>query len=344
MILYLNNWIKIINNNFIPSPSDYNNLKCKICGSYYHKKNGRQAFCMNCSIEYSCHDCGKIFTTNKIDRISKIIKKDLFRCHSCNAKYNLIQYNKSELGREKSSEHCYRMNKTEKWQENHNRFLENFNKSERGKEIQNKLIEWARSKQGRESSRKSWERNCKPWIESEEGKNLARKIGPKNLNITSTYLRDENDRITNIFLDGKFINFEDYCLNFISNNEIIFDNDFKTIKFDPSKSKPSYPSLSWEQMIADLFLETPWLVYIKYYIDKNNLSRPLVVAKTGTLIVNKTGSDINFNYNINSASRQFLLENKLSWDTSRISIKGFKTENDALRFEKQLLLNTNLFS
>mgnify|MGYP006939713674 CR=1 FL=1 len=42
MILYINNWIKVTNNNFIPSPSDYNNLKCKICGSYYHKRNGRQ--------------------------------------------------------------------------------------------------------------------------------------------------------------------------------------------------------------------------------------------------------------------------------------------------------------
>lgn len=232
----------------------------------------------------------------------------------CNAKYNLIQYNKSELGRENSSKHCYRMNQTESWQENHRRLLNIFNKSEKGRELQNRLVEWTRSEQGKEFSRKSWERNCKPLIEFEEGKEFARKIGPKNLNIPSMYLRDKNGKITTISLNGEYINFEDYCLNFISGNEIIFGNDFKTVKFDLSKLRPSRPSLFWEQMIADLFSETPWLVYIKYYLDENNLSRPLVVAKTGTLAVNKSGSDINFSYNTNSASIQFLLENNSSWD------------------------------
>lgn len=87
-----------------------------------------------------------------------------------------------------------------------------------------------------------------------------------------------------------------------------------------------------------------WFTYIKFYIDKNQCIRPLVVGKTGTLLVNRSGTDISFSEDINDGpARQFLAEECLSWDKTQILIIKAKSEKQALFFENRIANIFNLF-
>ena len=88
-----------------------------------------------------------------------------------------------------------------------------------------------------------------------------------------------------------------------------------------------------------------WFVYIKYYIDVYSDSRPLVVGKTGSRLVNINGTDVSFSTNINDGpARRFLYENDLSWDKTKISIIKCSNEKEALELEKEILETFGLFS
>lgn len=87
-----------------------------------------------------------------------------------------------------------------------------------------------------------------------------------------------------------------------------------------------------------------WFVYIKFYKDKNVL-KPLVVGKSGSLNVNKSGSDLKFDlYNTeNKAGRRFLKENNLNWYKDKIIIIPTKSEKDAYNLEAKISKEYNLF-
>ena len=54
-----NNWITIVNDDFIKSSTNFYNTKCAICGSFYHKTNNRQMSCLNHYFIFKCCTCGK---------------------------------------------------------------------------------------------------------------------------------------------------------------------------------------------------------------------------------------------------------------------------------------------
>lgn len=87
-----------------------------------------------------------------------------------------------------------------------------------------------------------------------------------------------------------------------------------------------------------------WFSYVKFYIDAYGASRPLVAGKTGSLLVNKSGTDVSFSTNANDGkSRIFLSDSNLSWNTSVIAIKKFDLEKDAYKFETKTAKHFNLF-
>ena len=102
------------------------------------------------------------------------------------------------------------------------------------------------------------------------------------------------------------INLENRLLNSISK------------EFPTAISIPTFrtqDSQTWEgalgafnQYLLDLNIQ--WFVYIKFYIDKEtNQSKPLVVGKTGSTLVNSNGIDVNFSEEINDGpARKFLNE------------------------------------
>lgn len=87
-----------------------------------------------------------------------------------------------------------------------------------------------------------------------------------------------------------------------------------------------------------------WFSYVKFYIDAYGASRPLVAGKTGSLLVNKSGTDVCFSTNTNDGkSKIFLSDSNLSWNTSIIAIKRFDLEKDAYKFETETAKHFNLF-
>lgn len=95
---------------------------------------------------------------------------------------------------------------------------------------------------------------------------------------------------------------------------------------------------AFEQYLIDSNIG--WFVYIKF--DQNN--NPLVVGKSGSLLVNKGGTDVRFTINENDGpSRKYLIENNLDWNKTQIAIFSCNTEEEAYKIEKEIQKEYNLF-
>ena len=160
--------------------------------------------------------------------------------------------------------------------------------------------------------------------------------------------------------------------NFIKINNILnyFDkssniyvpwNDYKeqfklqNIDFELPKGFKFYPTFrtqdsedwncagnAFEQSLIDE--KITWFIYIKFYINSENKIKPLVVGKSGSLLVNSNGSDLNFSTNPEDGpARKFLYDIGLNWDKTRIAILKCNTELEALEKEKYYLDKLNLF-
>ena len=100
--------------------------------------------------------------------------------------------------------------------------------------------------------------------------------------------------------------------------------------------------LAMEQELIDKNIE--WFVYIKFY-EVNNDIKPLVVGKTGSKLVNKSGTDIIFSTNVDEGpSKIFLKECNYNWHINKILIISVKNEILAYELEKQITKEYNLFS
>ena len=102
-------------------------------------------------------------------------------------------------------------------------------------------------------------------------------------------------------------------------------------------------SLAFEKNLLEK--EIKWFSYIKFYINNNNKILPLVSGKTGSLLVNSSGSDVNFSEDISHGpARKLLKENNLEWDKTQILIISANSENGAYIIKKYLKNNYNLLS
>ena len=89
---------------------------------------------------------------------------------------------------------------------------------------------------------------------------------------------------------------------------------------------------AFEQSLVDNNVN--WFCYIKFYINRNDNIRPLVVGKSGSLNVNNNGSDVSFSTDINDGpARKFLNDENLQWDKTQILIIKAKSERQALFYE-----------
>ena len=96
--------------------------------------------------------------------------------------------------------------------------------------------------------------------------------------------------------------------------------------------------IAFEQNLIDNNIG--WFCYIKL-TELNNL---LVCGKSGSLKVNKSGSDVNFSENIDDGpARKFLKENNITWNKTIILIKKCSSEKEALEVEKDIQIRYNLF-
>lgn len=85
-------------------------------------------------------------------------------------------------------------------------------------------------------------------------------------------------------------------------------------------------------------------IYIKFYINKNNEIKPLVIDKSGSWLVNSSGSDLSFDLDKNSGpARRFLIEENLDWCKSQIAIIKCDSEQKVLDPKRFVAINFNLF-
>lgn len=95
---------------------------------------------------------------------------------------------------------------------------------------------------------------------------------------------------------------------------------------------------AFEQSLVDAGIR--WFIYIKF--DENN--HPLVIGKSGSLLVNSRGSDISFSTDVNDGpARRFLHENSIQWNKTQIAIKKCNSEKEAYILESKLQRMYNLF-
>lgn len=99
---------------------------------------------------------------------------------------------------------------------------------------------------------------------------------------------------------------------------------------------------AFEHHLMELNIE--WFIYIKFYVGNDGEIKPLVVGKSGSILVNSSGSDVSFSVEVeNGPARRFLHENGLQWCKTRIAIMKCKDEIDAYSKEKYWMRKLNLF-
>lgn len=149
-----------------------------------------------------------------------------------------------------------------------------------------------------------------------------------------------------------YVPWSDFKKKFKSSNENIifidkiknlYQNSFIQLTYRTQESENWTGAKSaFEQDLIDKNIS--WFAYIKFYIDKNGVKKPLVVGKTGSLLVNNNGTDLSFSIDIiDGPARRFLYENLLEWNKTQILIIPVETEQEAFDLEKEIQIKYNLF-
>lgn len=168
------------------------------------------------------------------------------------------------------------------------------------------------------------------------------------LDYFKNYKRYKFDFKNNLVIDKleqKEISWEEFKSKFqIQNLNFNLYNEFKVYcTFRTQYSDDwSGAKAAFEQSLVDDNIG--WFIYIKFYFDKENKLKPLVCGKSGSLLVNINGSDVSFDYNPNGGpARQFLIEENLKWDKTKIAILKCESEKEAYLAEQKYLREFNLF-
>lgn len=108
-------------------------------------------------------------------------------------------------------------------------------------------------------------------------------------------------------------------------------------------------STSWEgkrEMFEDSLVKQniKWFVYIKYAKNISDKNFPLVVGKSGSKLVNNSGSDVSFSEDPNDGpSRKYLKDNNFEWNKTYIAVYPCETESEAYSKEKEIVMKYKLF-
>ena len=99
---------------------------------------------------------------------------------------------------------------------------------------------------------------------------------------------------------------------------------------------------AWEELLTSSGIG--WFAYIKLYIGKDGLARPLVGGKSGSALVNSAGSDLNFSEDAEDGpARQFLVDSNLEWLKTHVLVVPCDEEQLAYAMESDLILHFHLF-
>lgn len=286
---------------------------CSRCGKHVEK---RDQFCFG----YSCGCHKKVYIEhNQSEAMRKIEKEN-------GIKYgpkNLVRYNKSTQGREKSAEIIRNVNKAG---------LNSFIGSEEQKSHLLKLnfrsLEFCDV--------------CKA-LTVHDGFHSCLICNPRLTNANFI----ENNGILYYFDNSiqDYIPWVNYKAKFkIKNDDWKLPEGFRFIPTFRDQSSTSWEGArgAFEQFLVDEGIG--WFVYIKFYVSAEKRILPLVVGKSGSLLVNASGSDLSFSTDVEDGpARRFLAEESLEWCKTQIAILPCISEQNALNKEKENKEKFNLF-
>lgn len=120
-------------------------------------------------------------------------------------------------------------------------------------------------------------------------------------------------------------------------------NHFKLYPtFRTSKDSWNGDKIAFEENLLNNKIK--YFVYIKFFIDKKGKAIPIVCGKSGSSIVNSSGSDLSFSIDIDHGpARKFLNKNKLEWCYDLVFIRKCKDQKHAYEIERTITKKFKLF-
>lgn len=100
---------------------------------------------------------------------------------------------------------------------------------------------------------------------------------------------------------------------------------------------------AFDQNLADEGIG--WFAYVKFYEANNNSKiKPLVAGKSGSTLVNSSGSDLSFSMDMSHGpARRFLVENGLNWCYEQVAVFLCNSEEETYKLENKLVTKYGLF-
>lgn len=156
---------------------------------------------------------------------------------------------------------------------------------------------------------------------------------------------------------GESVLWEEYKRIFESSIQKLCVQDFQSLGFVAVPTFRERKSVDWscraraafEQYLVDIGIG--WFVYIKFFETHDGTILPLVVGKSGSLLVNRSGSDVNFGLwdglsypsEMCTPARRLLHDEGLNWYVEHILVLSCIDEKVAFSVEKDILEKYRLF-
>ena len=352
-MIYKGKDIKISNNKYVndrivikdlqPHPKDSNpnfRYNCDICRCEYSAggsiRNNYRKICSKHHFYYVCDYCGKEF---EIIRLSDFIASDKnlrFCSHNCALQYrNRTPEMRKAVVKMNNSRAKENLNKIQVCKKCGRKFQSVF-----PMDICNGCITSETNKKNAKQEQIC--KKCgKPFYSP-----FIMKIGPccnpnlPKLNfITKDNVSYYYDQSTN-----DYIPWEEYKKKFITKKVNVLPDEFELVPTFRTQDSEDWngSKRAFEQNLVDEGIG--WFIYVKFYINRTGEIKPLVCGKTGSLNVNTVGTDVIFDYDINSGpARKFLIEEGLEWDKTQIAILRCKSEEEAYENENYYINKLDLF-
>ena len=141
-----------------------------------------------------------------------------------------------------------------------------------------------------------------------------------------------------VLSNGEYVCWKCYIQDFDKSNFIPKFNGIIVPTFLKQNDTNSIPGNKFETYLSDLGIG--WFVYIKYHEN----GKPLVVGKSGSLLVNSNGSDLSFDRKEDGGpARQLLIDTSSNWNRTMVEILKVNSELEALDLEYSLQLKFKIF-
>lgn len=310
----------------------------ELCDEHYNKK-----------FKHKCNQCGKEIELLAMTYI-KAINNPEWVCQNCHRVNNAKKYR----GSEKQKEHLKKLNP--------GKILKNYYSNPDNKEaIRNKMLKHNRSEVMIKASKRNCEKYFKPYRESEEFReHILNHNSAKFYKICNKITVHVGDRCFNCnpwnFNCEPNFKLENNVLYYKNENWLEYKRKFRTQKINNEFEKyngfwqktyriNNIDSTGQDAMEMELIEKgIKWFVYIKFYKDGKDI-KPLSVGKSGSKLVNQSGSDVSFGYDDKGykAAVKFLNEENLKWLNKQIYLIPCETEKDTLDLEKKIQKEFNLY-